>query len=217
EEATKGGIVRRTNTVLAYLCTGAVLLLFFATAEVFILKQWYQILDAQHQRGALKEEVLRLRHLASDVDNGFRGYVLMRQTLFLAPMISAEQEIPLALERLSRLAETPPSLQGRVQVLRRRLEELVETKRRLVDKIAKGEQEEVLAYVRGGDGVALSKTLAAAFDDLEDKIERQFPSTELSQTEIQKKTLWQLVAVQAGAVFLGVLIMELMLSAFAVS
>ena len=208
--------MRRNRTLWAYLCTGVVLLLFFAAAEVFILKQWYQMLDAQQQRSAIKEEVLRLRHLASDVDNGFRGYVLMRQTLFLAPMIAAEQEIPLVLERLARLAESPPSLQGRVQVLKRRLEELVETKRRMVDKIGKGQQEEVLAYVRGGDGVALSKILAAAFDDLEDKIERQFPSAELSQAEMQKKTLWQLVAVQAGAVFVGVLIMEILLAAFAV-
>jgi len=204
--------VRRNRTVWTYLCTGLALLLFFAATEIYILNEWYQLLESQQRRTALKEEVLRLRHLASDIDNGFRGYVLVRQNLFLAPMISAEQEIPLALERLDRLTEAPPSLQGRAQVLKLRLQELVETKRRLAAKIGKGEYDEVLAYVRAGDGVALSKTLAAAFDDLEDKIERQYPAADFSHRSIHNKTLWQLIAVQAGTVFIGILIVELLLS-----
>jgi hypothetical protein len=64
--------------------------------------------------------------------------------------------------------------------------------------------------------LALSKTIAAVFDDLEAKIVRQFPDADISQIEMQKKTMWQLVAAQAGAVFVGVLVMELFLAAFAV-
>jgi CHASE3 domain sensor protein len=138
----------------------------------------------------------------------------MRQRIFLAPMLSAEETLPLSLERLARMAETPPSLHGRVQVLKRRLEELAATKRRLVAKVDRGEYDEVLTYMRNGDGVALAKILAAAFDDREDKIERQFPSLERSHLEVSNKTVWQLVAVRAGVVVLGVLIVQSLLAAF---
>lgn len=200
----------------AYLCIGTVLLLLFAAEEAFILKQWRETLDAQHRRSAIREQVLRLHRLAAEVDNGFRGYVLMRQSTFLAPMIAAEAEIPKELQRLANLTESTPALQGSVQILRRRLQELVDTKQRLTLMIDAGEHDAVLAYIRAGDGLALAKTIANVFDDLETRIDREFEDADLSRADKQKKTIWQLVATQAGTVLLGVLIMELLLSAFAI-
>ncbi|HSA62163.1 MAG TPA: hypothetical protein VLE03_07980, partial [Nitrospiraceae bacterium] len=69
---------------------------------------------------------------------------------------------------------------------------------------------------RAGDGLALAKTIANVFDDLETRIDREFEDADLSRADKQKKTIWQLVATQAGTVLLGVLIMELLLSAFAI-
>ncbi len=208
--------MQRKHTHWAYLCVGTVLLLLFAAEEALLLHQWHETLEAQHRRIAIREQVLKLQRLAADIDNGFRGYALMHQSTFLAPMVAAEAEIPQALQRLSELTEADPSLQGSVQVLRRRLDELVDTKRRLTLKIDAGEQEQVLAYIRAGDGLALAKTIANLFDDLNSKIEREFEDADLSQADKQKETMWKLVAVQAVTVLLGVLIMELMLAAFAV-
>ena len=87
-------MVRQRNKLWAYLCTGIVLFLLFAAEEAFIFQQWHQMLEAQQQRRALREEVLRLRRLAANIDNGFRGYALMRQSMFLAPMVAAEAELP---------------------------------------------------------------------------------------------------------------------------
>jgi CHASE3 domain sensor protein len=207
--------VRQRNKLLAYLCTGVVLLLLFAAEEVFILQQWHQTLEAQQQRSALREEVLRLRRLVADIDSGFRGYALMRQSMFLAPMVAAEAELPQAMQRLSDLTVDMPSLQGGVQVLRRRLDELVDSKRRLTGQIDNGKQEEALAYIRTGNGVALAKTVANVFDDLDMKIEHEFKDADLSQSQKQTKTMWQLVMAQAGVMFVGVLVMQLLLVAFA--
>jgi CHASE3 domain sensor protein len=207
--------VRQSNKLLAYLCTGVVLLLLFAAEEVFILQQWHQTLEAQQQRSALREEVLRLRRLVADIDSGFRGYALMRQSMFLAPMVAAEAELPQAMQRLSDLTVDMPSLQGGVQVLRRRLDELVDSKRRLTGQIDNGKQEEALAYIRTGNGVALAKTVANVFDDLDMKIEHEFKDADLSQSQKQTKTMWQLVMAQAGVMFVGVLVMQLLLVAFA--
>lgn len=200
---------------MAYLCTGVVLLLLFAAEEAFILQQWHQTLEAQQQRSALREEVLRLRRLVADIDSGFRGYALMRQSMFLAPMVAAEAELPQAMQRLSDLTVDMPSLQGGVQVLRKRLDELVDSKRRLTGQIDNGKQEEALAYIRTGNGVALAKTVANVFDDLDMKIEHEFKDADLSQDQKQTKTMWQLVMAQAGVMFVGVLVLQLLLVAFA--
>lgn len=208
--------MRQKNKLWAYLCTGVVLFLLFAAEEAFFLQQWRQTLEAQQQRSALREEVLRLRRLVADIDSGFRGYVLMRQSMFLAPMVAAEAELPQAVQRLSDLTIDKPSLQGGVQVLRRRLDELVDTKRQLTLRLDDGKQEEALAYIRTGEGVVLSRTVANVFDDLDLKIEREFKDADLSQAEKQIETMWKLVAAQAGVMFVGVLVMELVLAAFAV-
>lgn len=98
-------------------------------------------------------------------------------------MVAAEAELPQASQRLSDLTSAMPALQGGVQVLRRRLDELVESKRQLTRHIDDGKHEEALAYVRTGKGVALAKTLANIFDDLDMKIEREFKDADLSQAE----------------------------------
>lgn len=207
--------MERRSKTWAYLGAGIILIVMFSIEQMMLLRQWQDSLVAQQQRSAIREEVLLLRRWTSDIDNGFRGYVLMRQPYFLAPMVLAEEEIPMALERLTRLTGETPALQGSVLVLKRRLDELITTKRRLATKMANGESDEVLAYIRAGEGLALAKTISAVFDDFESKIARQFPEADLAPLERQKKTLWQLVAAQAGAVFVGVLVMELLLAAFA--
>ncbi|WP_173047745.1 CHASE3 domain-containing protein [Nitrospira sp. KM1] len=205
------------NKMWVYFCTGVVLVLLFLAEQAYIVKQWHEALDAQHRRNAIKVQLLTLQRLAADIDNGFRGYALMRQSMFLAPMVAAEAEIPQVLRKLNELMESTPSLQGTVQVLRRRMEELVDTKRRLTLKIDSGHQEEVLMYVRTGDGLALAKTIANAFVDLETKIEREFHDADILYADKQKQTMWQLVAAQGGAVFVGVLVIELLLSTFSSS
>lgn len=101
-------------------------------------------------------------------------------------------------------------------MLKRRLEELVETKRRLTFMIGSGQQEEVLSYVRSGEGVALAQTITHVFDDLDAKIEREFGEADLSQSGPWRQVMWQLVAAQAGAVVVGLLIMKLLSVVFAV-
>ncbi|BFU94540.1 MAG: conserved protein of unknown function [Nitrospira sp.] len=208
--------MQQQGRVWAYLCTGVLLLLFFAAEQVYILKQWHEVSDAQELRNAIMVQVLQLRRLATDIDSGFRGYALMRQSVFLVPVVAAEAEIPRALDRLTELTGTTPALQGSVQVLMRRLDELIETKRQLTFKIGSGHEQEVLNYLRGGDGVALAKTIANVFDDLEAKIEREFRETDLPQAEYWRQAMWQLIAAQAGAVLVGLLLMKLLSAAFAV-
>jgi CHASE3 domain sensor protein len=206
------GAVQQRSKLWAYLCTGVLLFVLVAAEETVLLRQWHENLETQQRRGAIREEILRIHRLVADIDNGFRGYVLIRQSIFLAPMVAAEAALPQAIQRLSQLTEKTPSLQGGVQVLRRRLEELVATKRRLALQLDNGHQDEVLAYLRTGDGVVLSKTIVNLLDDLEAKLAREAGSADSAPVDIKAKTMWQLIAAQAGAVALGILIMEILIN-----
>lgn len=97
-------------------------------------------------------------------------------------------------------------------MLRKRVEELVATKRRLALQLDNGQQEEVMAYVRAGDGVVLSKTIVNLLDDLEAKLAREAGGADSAPADIKAKTMWPLIAVQTGAVALGILIMEILIS-----
>ncbi|HLZ34721.1 MAG TPA: CHASE3 domain-containing protein [Nitrospira sp.] len=204
--------MQQRRKLWAYLCTGVVLILLVAAEETVILRQWHENLEAQQRRSAIKEEILRIQRLVADIDNGFRGYVLMRQSIFLAPMVAAEAALPQAVHRLSQLTEKSPSLQGGVQVLRGRLDELVDTKRRLALQLDSGHQEEVMAYVRAGNGVVLSKTIVSLLDDLEAKLARDIGTADSASVDVKAKTMWQLIAAQTGAVALGILIMEILIT-----
>jgi CHASE3 domain sensor protein len=149
--------------------------------QAVLVEQWRMVYEERERQARIKQEVLRLERLVADVDNGFRGYVLMKQAAFLGPMVSAEGTIPGVVERLGQLTESWPELQGRVQVLRDRVTELLDTKRRLMLDLERGQEDEVLAYISGGEGLALAKTIALAFQDLDQKLDRRQRDQKTSQ------------------------------------
>lgn len=206
--------MRQRSKLWVYLGTVVVLLLLVSVEEIVIIKQWHENLETQQRRSAIREELLRIQRLVAEIDNGFRGYALMRQSIFLAPMVAAEAALPQSIQRLTQLTEDRPSLQGGVQVLRRRLDELVATKRRLALQLDNGQQEEALAYVRTGDGVVLSKTIVNLVEDLDAKLAREFGGADSAPADFKITTIWRLVAAQTGAVALGILIMEIVIAMF---
>ncbi|MCC6140095.1 MAG: CHASE3 domain-containing protein [Nitrospira sp.] len=154
-----------------------VILAFFlglAGIQAVIVERWLALDGERDRQAQIKQSVLRLERMVADVDNGFRGYVLMKQSTFLRPMITAEASIPRIIEGLGQMTEAWPDLRGRIQVIDDRVTELLNTKRRLTMEMANGKEEAVLSYVRGGDGVALAQTITLAFQDFGRKLnERQ--------------------------------------------
>lgn len=142
-------------------------------SQTVLLDQWQEINEERDRQARIKQEILRLERLVTDVDNGFRGYVLMKQAVFLGPMIAAEGKIPGVLEELSRLTEARPELQGLVRVLSDRVTELLDVKRRLTLELERGGEKDVLAYIRGGEGLALANTIALVSQDLSRKLNQR--------------------------------------------
>jgi CHASE3 domain sensor protein len=171
--------------------------------QAALVEQWRLVYEERERQARIKQEVLRLERLVADVDNGFRGYVLMKQAAFLGPMISAEGKIPGVMERLGHLMEPWPELHGHLQVLRDRVTELLDTKRRLTMELEQGGEEEVLAYIRGGDGLAMAKTLALAFQNLDQRLVRRERDRDRKDAEDIEWVRWALTATATAGFLWG--------------
>lgn len=161
----------KRNVFLLAMVTG-----FFAIIgiQALLVEEWLALHAEREEQASIKQEVLRLERLVVDVDNGFRGYVLMKQSVFLGPMVAAEGRIPRIVEGLGELTRDRPDLKGHVEVIQARVNELLDTKRRLTMELERGQEEAVLAYIRSGEGLALASTITLAFQNLDRKlVERQ--------------------------------------------
>lgn len=180
-----------------------VILTFFLVLvgiQAVIVKQWLAM-DGQRDRQAqIKQSMLRLERMVADVDNGFRGYVLMKQSTFLRPMITAEASIPRMIEGLGQMTEAWPELQGRVHVINDRIMELLNAKRRLTMEMANGNEEAVLSYVRGGEGVALAQTITLAFQDFDRKLNERQREWDRDMAQLIEWVRWGVPVTAMGGV-----------------
>ncbi len=68
-----------------------------------------------------------------------------------------------------------------------------------------GDHEAVMSYIRLGDGLALSKTIEKAMEDLEIRIEREFSRFDVEEASLKKRTVQKLIVADAATLLLGIL------------
>jgi CHASE3 domain sensor protein len=190
---------RNTFLLAAIGCVLAVIIL-----QVLLVNQWLAMHETRDRQADIRHEILRLERLVADIDNGFRGYVLMKQAAFLGPMIAAEGRLPGVVERLERLTRDRSDLDGRLQVLQARIIELLETKRRLTRDLEQGEEKAVLAYIKGGEGLALASTITLAFQDLDRRLYEQQRKSEEDHMQRSRWMRWGLPLTAIGGVACGI-------------
>jgi CHASE3 domain sensor protein len=178
----------------------------FVLVQIPLVWHWHSLHAAQQQRSQIKEEVLRLQMVTKDIENGFRGYVLTKQSAFLQPVVYGEAKVQSILNHLLELTNDLPNLQARVKVLEERVHELIETKRRLTKQMDGGQQEAVLSHMRVGDGLALSKTIEKAMEDLEIRIAGEFSRFDMEETTLKQRMLQKLLIADAGTLLLGIIV-----------
>ncbi|WP_447600544.1 CHASE3 domain-containing protein [Nitrospira sp. Nam80] len=185
----------------------------FILIQIPLVWHWHSIHQAQQQRTQIKEEVLRLQALTADIENGFRGYVLTKQSAFLHPVVYGEAKVQGVLDHLLDLTKDLPNLLARVKVLQERVHELIDAKRRLTKQMDSGEQEAVMSYIRFGDGLALAKTIEKAMEDLEVRIEGEFSRFDMEETTLKERMLQKLLIADAGMLVLGIFVTRLIFRA----
>lgn len=196
---------RLRKLYLTYVVAALIPACLFVLVQIPLLWQWNQIQHAQQQRNQMKVEILRLQRLTADIENGFRGYVLTSQSAFLHPVVSGEARVQDSIEHLMRLTQDLPTLQARVKILSNRLRELVDSKRRMTLQIDNGKQDEVLAYIRAGEGLVLSKTIEKAVEDFEARIDGEFSRVNSDEDSLKERTLQRLLIADVATLILGIL------------
>jgi CHASE3 domain sensor protein len=187
-----------------FLLTVVVSFLVVIGLQTVLVEQWLALHEEREKQATIKQEILRLERLVADIDNGFRGYVLMKQSAFLGPMVAAEGRIPRVVEGLGRLTKDRPDLRGHIEVLQARLDELLDTKRRLTMELGRGQEEAVLAYIRGGEGLALANTITLAFQDLDRKLQERQREWDRDSARRMGWIRWGLPLIAIGGVACGI-------------
>lgn len=165
-------MMKLRRVLTAYL-TPLVFVVVLLSIQTGLFAYWHGVHEDRALYADMRQELLRLERLVIDVENGLRGYALVREALFLKPMVAAEGKIPGVVDQLTHVTAPWPDLQGRVRVLAQRIDELLRISRELTMKLEKGRERDVLAYLRSGEGVVLADTIALAFQDLERRIEQR--------------------------------------------
>jgi CHASE3 domain sensor protein len=189
---------------IMFLLTAVACVLGLISLQTVLVERWMGLHEEQEQQAQIRQEVLRLERLVADIDNGFRGYILMKQSAFLGPMVAAEGAIPRVGERLGHLTVARPDLQVRLQVLQARITELLESKRRLTMAWERGEDEAVLAYIRGGECLALASTITLAFQDFDRRLQEREREWDRDRARRSGWVRWGLPLTAIGAVVCGI-------------
>lgn len=202
-----------TKLYATYAVAALAPVILFILVQIPLVWHWHAIQTAQQTRTKITEDVLRLHRLAVDIENGFRGYVLTKQAAFLHPVVNAEAKVQGVLDHLLEVTKDRQSLHVRIKVLHARIHELIETKRRLTKQIDGGDQESVMSYIQYGDGLALSKTIEKAMEDLEVRIAEEFSRADVDETTLREGMFLKLLIADLGTLLLGILVTRVVVRA----
>ena len=86
------------------------------------------------------------------------------------------------------------------------MRELIDSKRKMTLQVDNGKQEEVLAYIRAGEGLVLSKTIEKAIEDLETRIDGEFSRYDVDEASLKERTLQRLLLADAAMLLLEILV-----------
>jgi len=189
--------------VLATL-SGVILLVCLLGIQAGFINWWQTIHDDRDRHAHIKQELLRLERLVMNVDNEFRDYVLMKDSKSLIAMVEAESAIPGVMDRLTTMTDPWPDLKDQVRVLTARVSELLQVKRRLSMDFGQGHEEEVLAYVKRGEGSVLTNTVVLAFRDVERTVDQSDQERKRARDRVRAWTRLALVATTLVTLGVGV-------------
>jgi CHASE3 domain sensor protein len=131
---------------------------------------------------------------------------LTNQAVFLHPVVTAEVKMQDSIDRILRLTQDMPNLQTRVKVLATRVHELIDSKRKLTSQIDQGKGDEVLAYIRAGEGLVLSKTIENAVEDFNTRLTEEFSRVDMEEKALMDQTFQRLLLADLAILAVGILV-----------
>jgi signal transduction histidine kinase/CHASE3 domain sensor protein len=197
--------LRVRQKVLTILVLVFVPLVVALGSQVFLINHLLGIQQQHRQTVSARYQIVLLRRLAVNIEDAFRGYLLTGEELFLNPLKEAEPKIVPTIERAMSRAAAIPGLPGDIRTIEQRLRGLLESKKSLIEQIRLGQRDEVLSYVRSGQGLAMSDALRDDLRLMEDHLDRLAQGFEVDREALVRQVFWGLLLVVGGTLFLGLL------------
>jgi PAS domain S-box-containing protein len=122
-------------------------LVTFKSVQTFSLDE-DRLNDVYHVQSASSE----FMRLVVDLETGFRGYVLTHQSPFLQPYLSAKQRVILLGNSLRQMVHHVESQRLVIESVQRMVEQLMNDKDRLIERIKDGHEQEAMDYIESEKG-----------------------------------------------------------------
>lgn len=165
-----------------------------------------RLLSVQQQREQVllaSQHVQVLRRLASDLDEAFHGYVLTRQPAYLTRFNETDAKLKSVLDESLALVVDVPGFKGDLRAVRERLARFVAVKRPLIEQLQEGLEQDVMTYVRSGQGLALSEEVRLDLRALEDRLARELQRLAARSSGLSRRTFWGLIQAVIGGLAIG--------------
>lgn len=178
-------------------------LLAALAVHVTLIQRLLEVQQLSEQTFQARGQIRILQRLAVDVTSAFRGYLLTQQDEFLKPMEEAELKMGPTLARTIELVENVPGLATDIRGVSKRLSEILESKRALIQQARSGRMKDVMAYVRSGKGIALSETIRQDLQAVESKLVHRLRELDQNETRLARQAFWGLLLAVGGGLALG--------------
>ncbi|MBM4124283.1 MAG: HAMP domain-containing protein [Nitrospira sp.] len=197
------GCLRLRRKVSAILLLVFVPLIAVLSFQVSLINHLLATQQQHRQVVQTRYQILLLRRFSVDIEDAFRGYLLTGQEAFLKPLQEAQPKLkPVVAEALA-LVKGEPVLQSEIRQAGERLEALMESKQDLIRQAQTGRLEEVLRYVKSGEGLVLSTQVRNELRDIEDQLYRKMQNLDVDEAGLAQRAYWGLVMALAGWLGLG--------------
>lgn len=174
-------------------------------AHVTLIDRLVSTQQQHHQIILASEQINVLRRLSVDIEAAFRGYLLTREDMFLAPMAEAEARLEPTTDRALALVQGEAALTAEIRAAHRRLAELLESKHRLIGLLRAGQDQQVLDYVSSGKGILLSDRVRDELRAIEDRLGEKSKAFEQDEARLAQRAYWGLVLAVVGGLALGLI------------
>jgi signal transduction histidine kinase len=156
------------------------------------------------------DQVERIMSSAKDAETGNRGYLITGDKSYLAPYLSATQELPVELNRFQQLTSDNASQQARIQVMRAAIGRRLDLLQQGIDLRSRNSVDSSHALILTGTGKVEMDNLRRIADQMEKEEHRLL----IERTAVAKSSSQQARYTLALASFLDFLLIVLMLRYF---
>jgi signal transduction histidine kinase/CHASE3 domain sensor protein len=163
-------------------------------------------LQEQHKELLLARDHIRLlSRLGVDIEDGFRGYLVTQQEIFLAPMEEAASKLDSVVADTLGFVRGFPTVFKEIQEASEDLRNLLTSKRAMIEQIRRGHVVEIIAFVRSTKGLAQSNAIRQKVRSIEDDLTRRLQSFKAEEEKHTQSIYRGLLLTAVLAIALGIL------------